>query len=189
MNRNTITIIAMAFFAGCSSAEPPATGAPGPDSSKTSTKITPAASDLQQVGDSFLIPSFDIEVHLTPGANEKLSHDKETIIVAAWFSGDPRDTTSAEYAESGQQFIKFSEIELTGSNRVAKFDGIKFSKAAYDSLASKDLSVLINVYSGRRTTQDNLLDCSILSDKISAVKGKQYKLSGKLITESGPLPE
>jgi len=136
--------------------------------------------------DSLLIPSFKIEISLSGQANEKLNRSKETIIVAAWFSGVPKDTTSKEYAESGEMFLASAKVELSNS-RVASFEGIRFSKAAYDSLADKNISVLINVFSGRRTTQDNLLDCNILSEKMSAVKGQKFVLTGKLIGESDSL--
>ena len=136
--------------------------------------------------DSLLIPSFKIEISLSRQANEKLARSKETIIVAAWFSGVPKDTTSKEYAESGEMFLASANAELSNS-RVASFEGIKFSKAAYDSLADKNISVLINVVSGRRTTQDNLLDCNILSKKMSEVKGQKFVLTGKLIGESDSL--
>ena len=65
---------------------------------------------------------------------------------------------------------------------------IKCSKAKYDSLADKDIRVLVNIYSGRRSTADNLLDCAILSQKMSVVKGRTIPLTGKLISETDTLP-
>ena len=93
-------------------------------------------------------------------------------MIDALFTGDPRDTTTKEFAEMGELFINTKRIELSNS-RIASFEGIKFSKARYDSLANKDIRVLINVFSGRRSTQDNLLDCAILAEKMSVVKGRE----------------
>jgi hypothetical protein len=137
--------------------------------------------------DSMLIPSFAIEVNLSAKASEKLLKDKETIVVDAWFTGSPKDTSSKEYADIGHLFIQSASVELSNS-RVARFEGVKFSKARYDSLADKDIRVLVNIYSGRRSTADNLLDCAILSQKMSAVKGRTIPLTGKLISETVTLP-
>ncbi len=133
-------------------------------------------------GDSLVIPSFEIDVSLSDKANQKLQKDKETIIVAAYFSGQPKDTTSEAYQESGEMGVAHAEKELSDA-RVAKFERVKFSRALYDSLADKDIQLLINIYSGRRSTDVNLLDCDILDDKMSNVKDKKYTLKGKLIAE------
>ncbi len=131
-------------------------------------------------GDSLIIPSFEIEVSLTAKANQKLKDNKETIIVAAFFTGQPKDTTSKQYLENGEMGIAYSERELSNS-RIAKFDGVKFSKSLYDSLADKDIQLLINIYSGRKSTDVNLLDCDILQDKMSNIKNKRFNIKGKLI--------
>ncbi|MEO5594443.1 MAG: hypothetical protein ABIR15_06210 [Chitinophagaceae bacterium] len=156
-----------------------------PDSlaySKSDSLYGGSAAYYKMAGDSLIFPSFAIEIALSQKANEKLTSNKETIIIAAWFSGQPKDTTTREYAESGEMFIKSAKIELN-NNRLANFEGIKFSKASYDSLADKDIRVLINIFSGRRSTPDNLLDCTILSDKMSAVREQKFTLKGKLIGE------
>ena len=40
-----------------------------------------------------------------------------------------------------------------------------------------------NYFSGRRSSENNILDVEILEDKMSVVKGKKYILKGKLIGE------
>lgn len=87
-----------------------------------------------------------------------------------------------EYVKNGEFAIGSREKELR-SERVAKFEGIRFSKILYDSLVPKSMVVLINVYSGRRSTDVNLLDCGILQDSIHLVAGKRSLLKGKLIGE------
>jgi hypothetical protein len=132
------------------------------------------------VGDSVIIPSFEIEVSLSTKAKQKLKKDKETIIVIAYFSGQPKDTTSEEYLKSGEMSLTSAQREIKDS-AIAKFEGIKFSKALYDLLADKDIQLLINVVSGRKSTKDNLLNCDILEDKMSNIKGKRFTIKGKLI--------
>jgi hypothetical protein len=131
-------------------------------------------------GDSLIIPTFEIGVNLSPKADKKLKEDKETIIVAAFFSGQPKNKTSKEYLNDGEIFLTSAKIELTDA-RIAKFEGTKFSKTLYDSLDDKDIQLLINIYSGRKSSQDNLLDGGLLSVKMSKVKGKSWPMKVKLI--------
>lgn len=185
MGKFLIVIGTMAMLLSCASHQDKSG-----DSKKSNADSLQKASSvddyLKADGDSLVIPSFSIEVKLSQQAEAKLAGDKETVIVAAWFSGLPKDTASREYKESGAIFIKSSEIELSNT-RIANFEGIKFSKAVYDSLADKDIGILINIFSGRKSSPDNLLDCSILTDKMSAVKGQKFVLTGKLISEADSL--
>ncbi|MEO6843686.1 MAG: hypothetical protein ABI184_00865 [Ginsengibacter sp.] len=131
-------------------------------------------------GDSLIIPTFEIEVNLSPKAKAKLSKNNETIIVSASFIGMPKDTTSEDFKNSGQIGIAGKDIEIRNDS-IAKFENIRFSKSLYDSLADKDIQLLINVFSGRHSSPDNLLNCGIIQEKMSKVKGKIFTIDCKLI--------
>ena len=130
--------------------------------------------------DSVEVPSFEIEVKLTKRAEKKLREDHETIIVQAYFLGIPTDTTRREYQEEGTIPVGSPKVELTREG-VARFEGLKMSKVDFESLADKDFEVLINVYSGRRASQLNLLKCDVLQQPISKVRGQRHTLNGDLI--------
>jgi hypothetical protein len=136
---------------------------------------------LQLDGDSILIPDFEIEVSLSPKAEKKLKEDNETVIVSAMFSGTPKDTLSNEYQFMGLS-VKNYNIELT-TQRIARFDKVRFHSSILNKLSDADIFLLINVFSGRRSSENNILDVEILEDKMSVVKGKKYILKGKLIGE------
>jgi hypothetical protein len=176
-------IIVLTLFS-CASKKNNQNGGLTPVTSNSSTRKDSADADnsegFRYTGDSIEIPAFEIEINLSNKADQKLKAGKETIIVKAFFSGIPKDTTLKEYKDDGEIGIVFPEIELSNT-RIAKFQGIKFSRKTYDALADKDITLLINVYSGRKSTSDNLLNCDILSEKISKVKGKRLTLHGKLI--------
>ncbi|GEM_PF-722740 len=143
---------------------------------------TSSIDSLLIVDVSILIPSFEIEVKLSKNAEEKMKTDKESVIVQAYFSGQPKDTTSEEYLKFGKIGIGDSRIELWDS-RIAKFTNVKLSKKEFDKLSSPNFEVLINVFSGRHSSTNNLLSCDILQAKIDSIKGKKYLLNGKLIGE------
>lgn len=131
---------------------------------------------------SIVLPPFEIKVANSPKADQTLAKQQESIIVAAFFSGDPLDENDRD--EIGEMLVTKHEIELTGDQRIARFEGITFPKRLYDKLADKDVRLLVNVYSGRKSSQDNLLSCSLLEASASQIKNKRYVLGCTLIAES-----
>ncbi len=142
--------------------------------------------ELKIIGDSVEIPPFDIEVVLSKEAEAKLKKDKETVIVRADFSGVPIENLPKKYQdqldEMGELFLLSHSIELTDS-RLAEFRKMRFSKQLYDVLKNKDISVFVFVYSGRISTDSNLLDCEVLQDSMHKIGGKRFTLRGKLIND------
>lgn len=157
------------------------------------TATEPAKDSLRHLrhltlrGDSLLIPAFSIRLQLSARANAVLTGKQETILVHAWFNGLPKDTTTREYRESGELFLGEKKIELDTAGTVT-IDGVKFSVKQLDALVDDDVHVLVNVYSGRRAMPENILNCAIVDDKMSQLKGKTINLSCKLIAESDSLP-
>lgn len=168
-------LFVIAFLAACSTRTEQQT--------TTNSLQTSAANHLgyyQVEGDSVVIPRVTIALQLSPKAEATLKARKETVIVAAFFSGTPKDTTSQEFLESGEVGVKDQKIELT-TGRVATFERLKFARKAYDALADKDIRLLVNVYSGRRSSPDNLLNCGIVEGPMSDLRGKRLTITGKLI--------
>ena len=131
-------------------------------------------------GDSVLLPGFEIEVSLTDATEKLLKEKKESIIVTAYISGIPKDTTDEEYVEWGKVHVKNYSIELMDS-RIARFDHIIISKKIMDELVDTNVEVLINVYTGRRSSSNNLISSDLLQEGIETIKGKRYVLKGSLI--------
>ena len=141
---------------------------------------------LKIVGDSVEIPSFEIELILSDKAEEKLKTDNESIIVAAYFTYYQEDHIYPEKYKGlldyrGELTLFDYRIELTDT-RLARFENVKFSKDLYDVFGeNKDIDLLINVVSGRKSSIYNLLHCDILQNSMSEIKGKRHTLKGKLI--------
>ncbi len=140
------------------------------------------AFNYQEAGDSLVIPTFEIEVSQSAKARQLLTKQQETTIVAAYLSGDPRDDRDRD--DIGMMPLADKQIELTDGNRIARFEGLKFSKKDYGKLADKDIHLLINVYSGRKSSGDNLLDCGLLDLQASQFMNKRFVLRCQLIAET-----
>ncbi len=159
-------------------------GALGPNL-KVAAPVVPAGetSDLYTVqGDSMVIPAFEIEVRTSAKAARTLRAKKETVIVSAYYFGTPLDDKDMD--EVGQMQILQAQQELTGTRRVARFENLKFSRAAFNKLKDKDIELLINIYSGRKSSDDNLLDCGILQLKASQFGNKRFSLGCSMIEET-----
>lgn len=130
--------------------------------------------------DSIRIPEFVIQLELSEKAKNKLTNDKESVIVKAYFSGIPKDTLNKDYGKHGKTLIGEHEIELWDS-KVASFKNIELSKQTLKGLTNPNFEVLINVYSGRHSSTYNLLDCEILQESIDSIKGKTHLIKGKLL--------
>lgn len=139
--------------------------------------------NISENGDFIVIPAFEIEVANSRQADQLLSAQGETIIVSANFWGEPKSESDMD--ETGQLQLAGQDIELKGDTRVAKFSGIRFSQNAYRKLRDKDFWVLINVISGRKSSEDNLLDCGLMELKASQFAGKRFLIGCKLIEEPG----
>jgi hypothetical protein len=133
-------------------------------------------------GDSVVLPSFKILVKLSEKAESKLKKDNETVIVQCYFSGIPKDTTREEYLDEGRVPVGTARRELR-DGRTATFDGCKILRTDFESLANPDFEILVNIFSGRRSTDVNILDCEFLQDSVSHVKGRQFVLTGRLSDE------
>jgi hypothetical protein len=151
------------------------------NSPTTQIAIDSLITNYTVVGESLVIPAFEIEVRPSDKAAQTLKSKKETVMVSAMFSGFPIDKKDED--EIGQMPILDTIIELSVDNRVARFENIKFPKTVYNKLKDKDIDLLINVYTGRKSSEDNLIDAGIVQKKASEFKDKRFVLNYKLIEE------
>jgi hypothetical protein len=137
---------------------------------------------LKNNGDLIGIPFFEIELELSETAEKKLLDDNESVIIVAYFTSDLDDVSKVPEEYKNKMVrntitILTHTIELTNT-RLARFENLVFAKEIYDLLEDKDIDVLINVYSGRRSVNSNMLYCAILSGPISKIKEKKLHLTG-----------
>ncbi|MDR3512652.1 MAG: hypothetical protein P4L73_13535 [Caulobacteraceae bacterium] len=127
-------------------------------------------------------PAFQVAVSLSPKAAARLAHPHETIIVAAYVYGDANDRGQRLADEVGQiDFGREQKVELPGPG-VARFQGVRYDTKRLVYVDGK-LQVLVNVYSGRRSSPDNLLDCSIFQDSVELAGRAVIPIRCKLIGE------
>jgi len=130
-------------------------------------------------------PAFQVAVSLSPKAAARLAHPRETVIVSAYVYGEatPRGVRLHLADEMDQiDFGKEQTVELPGAG-VARLAGVRYDRNKLVYLIDRKLLVLVNVYSGRRSSPDNLLDCGIFQDSVDLAAQAPIPIRCKLIGE------
>jgi hypothetical protein len=177
------SILVLALLAGCRSPGATAPASTTVDTHPAQVAPTTDTSMFKVIGDSVQLPAFQVAIRLSANAEERLRTDKETIKVSAEFYGLPEDTTKVVDLDDSDNKLGSTDRELS-TERLARFEGCKISKDIYDSWKLTDMLIEINVFSGRRSTGDNLLDCGNIQEKLSLLMVQTDTIQGKLITET-----
>ncbi|MEM1214607.1 MAG: hypothetical protein AAGJ82_02905 [Bacteroidota bacterium] len=117
-------------------------------------------------GDTLTVAPFSFTLDLTAEAEEKLRDREESIIVAAYLTGLPKDKQNESFLKEGTQYLASPEIEVMEEREVT-FEGVKIARADFAGLVDRDFTVTINIYSGRRSYQNNILDGEVPVESIS----------------------
>ena len=128
-------------------------------------------------------PGFDVAVRLSPKAKAKLTAGSETVVVDASFIAGPRAGTPARFiGEDGQVMGLGDQRMEVAPGATARFTHLLANKDALAWVEGPP-SVLINVYSGRKSSADNLLDCGIYEGPLSTIADSVVPIDCKLIGE------
>lgn len=115
--------------------------------------------------------AFSVDVKLLDGAKSQFDRSGESIIVSARYYGEPVDGVEASAVNDvGQVDLGNAEVELPGQG-LATFDGSALLRSRR-TLVRGAPQLEISVFSGRRTSPDNLLDCDAFQGSLpDAVRG------------------
>jgi len=163
-------------------ADPTPTPAPAPAASAaaTSPSLAPASN------------AFNVEVSLSPKARERLLAQRESLIASADYFGYPSAQAQTQHVPGSENpwlTLHRAQVELDG----AQLDGTPTARFPAVVLDPKLLAwtdapdtpqVNINVYSGRRSSPDNLLDCAMFQDTLAIASRAPIRLACELIGEA-----
>jgi hypothetical protein len=132
---------------------------------------------------------FGVKVQFADAATKKLIDSQETIIVAGYFTARPKQGTEARYLDikSGDVVLGDVRSEIRPGES-AIFDELNLNPGALARMDSQGPHILINVYSGRKSSKDNLLDCEDYDGAFGSIHGRIIVISCQLIDERFPRP-
>ena len=128
-------------------------------------------------------PGFDVAVRLSPRAKAELTARAETVIVDVSFIGGPKAGTPAKYVGQDGQVIGLGDQRVeVAPGATARLSHLLADKKALAYVEGAP-GVLVNVYSGRKSSKDNLLDCGIYEGPLSTIADSVLPIDCKLIAE------
>ena len=126
---------------------------------------------------------FTVKVTYSQKAMDKLIASKETVIVVGYLYGLPKAGTPKRDIDGvGQVDLGEVKREIVPAAS-ATFDSVKPDQALIKWVNDQGLQILINVYSGRKSSPNNLLDCGIYEGPLATIQGQSVPISCKLIGE------
>lgn len=126
---------------------------------------------------------FTIHITYSPKSLQTLQSGHETVIVAAYILGHPKPHAPKRLIDKEGR-IDFDTLHrevLPGAEVV--FTPFKLDKKTLDYLDAQGPQLLINVYSGRKSSQFNLLDCGLYEGSLAKLANQTLQISCKLIGE------
>jgi hypothetical protein len=127
-------------------------------------------------------PGFALDVTYSENATKLLIEKKETVIAAAYLSAAPKPGALKKYVDPiGEVGLGECTVEAAPDESL-RFGEILLDKAALAQSDGKP-QLLINVFSGRKSSENNLLDCGIFEGDLKPVQGKSLPIACKLIGE------
>lgn len=127
---------------------------------------------------------FVVDVSLSEQAMKKLAESKETVIVSANLSGRPKKGALKRYVDEMGRVGGLGDVEIEiAPGKSARFEEIKMKEDAFEQTDKQSPELLINVFSGRKSSEDNLLACGIYEGKLIDVEGRSIPIACKLLQE------
>ena len=136
-----------------------------------------------RAGSAVTDAGFAVDIVLTPRAAADLARRREGITVWTSFSGTPRNENGNHVDDhSGELDLGEHEVTVAGQNIRVDIPGSALRRERFSNLRGTP-QVLVNVYSARRSDQDNLLTCGIVHGELSQVAGRTHRITCALIDE------
>jgi hypothetical protein len=126
---------------------------------------------------------FTIAVSYSKKAMDALIARKETVIVAGYLSAFPKQGTPKRYVDHMGEIGLGQVKDEVAAGSPATFGTVKLDQSMLKWVDSQGPQLLINVYSGRKSSQNNLLDCGIYEGPLKDAQGKTLPIACKMIGE------
>jgi hypothetical protein len=139
--------------------------------------------------------SFDVQISLSQKAAAKLNSLSEGIVIAATYFGNPAPGAKTNLNQVGQIDLGGETVEISGRPQEVHISSPRIRQSVLSEVQGPVL-LNVNVYSARRTGQDNILNCDFFDGNLQEAVHKPVALHCSLLSERaessngpGPIPE
>jgi hypothetical protein len=126
--------------------------------------------------------AFDVQISLSQKAAARLASQSETIIVSSRYFGDPVPGAEKHTNQIGQIDLGVQRDEVPGRSQTVHVDGAKVFPNRLAWIQGPAM-LNVNVYSGRHSSSNNLLECNFFDDKLQNAVREPLKIHCTLIGE------
>jgi hypothetical protein len=128
-------------------------------------------------------PGFTINVTYSDKAKKLLLDRKESVKAAGYLTGTPKKGALKKYvSEMGEVNLGEIEVEFSPGDS-ARFSTVKIKSDVFSQTDGANPQININVFSGRKSSPDNLLDCGTYEGALKDLQGKTTTINCKVIGE------
>lgn len=138
--------------------------------------------DKSSIKNPIKVPSFDVNVTLSPTASKHLKNTKETIIISTELFGMPTKKHEDMASSEGRINLGYERTEINSSGTY-KLSNLIIDGDYLPWIKSSDYYLNINVSSGRRSSEYNMLNCNFFEDHIGIAVKNEIQIKCKLLTE------
>ena len=113
---------------------------------------------------------FNLQINFSPAAAAKLAETGERVKVDAMYYAEPKDETVAGELEAGDPgvWLGTEELFLEGADGLMPVPGY-FENGIAAEKTTGPVRALVNVYSAREKSADNILSCGIVDETLEAL--------------------
>ena len=127
--------------------------------------------------------AFDFTINLSAKAAKKLAAAGEGLTVSASYYGDPKKSAEKHANEVGQIELGVERFDLPGKPGMAHVSGKRVETARLKWISTPAM-VNVNVFSGRKSSADNILSCDFIDNEVQVVTRQPITLNCALIEEN-----
>lgn len=148
----------------------------------------PTGGEAMPAADAASPYAFEVNLTLTPRAAETLVALKERVIVDAMYFGLAVSADAPGVDAHGMEVgLGGDDVEVDPLNAVVTAPGTGFDATNIKSITGEP-EVLVNVYSARKTQQDNLLKCDLYQGPVSMAQKQPVEIKCDLIHDENGQP-
>ncbi|MFT3810267.1 MAG: hypothetical protein QM698_10145 [Micropepsaceae bacterium] len=125
--------------------------------------------------------NFEITLKLSEKLVAELTAKNETIIVAAYYYADANEKGAAEIDDMGRITLGDERTELPPASGPVPVNGV--IDPARLELTTGPVSVNVNIFSGRKSSEDNLIGCDFIDGPVSELTAQPTEIFCGLLTE------
>lgn len=122
-----------------------------------------------------------LEISYSPRAAAEMRRLGEGLMVAAYYHGEARPAYRRRAADDGEILLGDEQIAVPNGARRVVITGRNFLAARLSWVTEPTVDV--NLFSARRRSRDNLLNCTVVSGTLAEVAGRTHAVRCALIGE------